>query len=348
MRICFLGDGSSVHILRWINFFKKRNHDTHLITFSNADIEGVKVHKVGNLVAKQEGGNWQYIKSISEIKRLIKAINPDIINAHYVTSYGFLAALSNFRPLVVTAWGSDILVTPKKNLAYKFITKFALNKADLITSDSYYMTDEIKKLTKTRSITVPMGVEKDLCFKERTQRNNEPVILSLRTVNKNSNIDIIVKAFSILVKDKGYKDARLIIANDGPEMGNIKYLIEQSGIKTNVEIKGFVTREELLNLLLSANLYVSIPTSDSTSVTLLEAMACGITSIVSDIPANNEWIQDGINGLVLRQIKDDKLAELMEKVLKDDRLIERSESFNRNIILKRAIWQENMEFVEKE
>ena len=56
-------------------------------------------------------------------------------------------------------------------------------------------------------------------------------------------------------------------------------------------------------------LYISIPTSDSTSVTLLEAMAAGSLPIVSDLPANREWIEDGKNGFLLED-----MSKLNEKI----------------------------------
>ena len=348
MRICFLGNGNSVHIKRWLEFFKNQGHDVYIITFSNADISGITIHNVGPFNIDSNGGNWQYVRKVTEVKKLIGEINPDIVNAHYITSYGFIGALSGFKPLVLSAWGTDILVTPRKNIAYKMITKYALNKSDLITSDSNYMTGEINNLTKTRTITVPMGVEKELCYINRIENSDEIKILSLRTIDKNSNINIVLKAFSLLVKKHKYKTAKLIITNDGPEIDNIKKLVIQEKIEENVEIKGFIERKDLLNLLLSSNICISIPTSDSTSVTLLEAMACGITNIVSDIPANSEWIKDGFNGIIVKDKKVENVAAAMENAINNELLKQNSIKINREIIMQRAIWDDNMKFVENE
>lgn len=348
MRICFLGHGNSVHIKRWLEYFRDRGHDVYLITFADTSINGVNVYNVGSFNIKANGGNWQYIRKLSSIKKLLKEIQPDIINAHYVTSYGFIGALTGYTPLVLSAWGSDILVTPKENVLYKSITKYALNRADLITSDSLYMTREIQKLTQRKTITVPMGVEKNLCYMDRKESEDEIRILSLRSIDKNSNIDLIVKAFSILIKKYDYKNARLIIVNDGPEIDNIRKLIKDEGIQNNVEVKGFVSRSELLDLLLSSNIYISIPTSDSTSVTLLEAMACGIMNIVSDIPANTEWIEDGVNGIILKGNQPEHIAKGIKNAIGDLELKQKCISLNRDIILKRAIWEDNMGQIEQE
>ncbi|WP_461206454.1 glycosyltransferase family 4 protein [Clostridium sp. DL1XJH146] len=348
MRICFLGDGNSVHIKRWLSFFRNKGYDVHLITFSTVVYENITVHKVGKHNINQNGGNWKSIFSTLEIKKILKEIKPDIINAHYVTSYGFIAALTGIKPLVISAWGSDILVTPKQNKFYKNITKFTLNRADLITSDSDIMSKEINQLSRSKTITVPMGVEKILCDFERKDNINEIKILSLRTLNKNSNIDTIVKSFSKIVKE--YKDMtlKLIIINDGPEKNNIRNLIEELGICEDIEMKGFVSRKELLDLMISSQIYISIPTSDSTSVTLLEAMACGIPIIVSDLQANREWIENRINGLVLNRIDEEVLYENIKSIINNNKLKEDFFKINRDIILKRAIWDDNMETVERE
>ncbi|MCY6958620.1 glycosyltransferase family 4 protein [Clostridium brassicae] len=348
MRVCFLGDGNSIHIKRWLYFFRDRGHEVHLITFSNTDLDDIIVHKVGKFDINQDGGNWRYILKSGEIKKIIKEINPYIVNAHYVTSYGFIGALTGFKNLAISAWGSDILVAPKRNAVYRWITKFALNKAKIVTSDSEFMSDEIRKLTNTKTITVPMGVERELCFLDREEKEDEFKILSLRTVNKNSNIDIIVKAFAKLVKSEENKKMKLIITNDGPEMDNIKNLIKELEIEDKVEIRGFVSRQELLNLLTSSQIFISILNSDSTSVTLLEAMACGVLSIVSDLPANRQWIEDKTNGLVLKNINEEELYNAIKMAMEDDKLKGKAENINRETIIKKALWEDNMSFVEKE
>lgn len=348
MKICFLGDGNSIHIRRWLYFFRDKGHEVHLVTFSNTELDGIIVHKVGNFDINQEGGNWKYILKYKDVQKIIKKINPYIVNAHYVTSYGFIGALTGFKNLIISTWGSDILVAPKKNAIYRWITKFALNKAKLITSDSEFMSEEIKTLTNTKTITVPMGVERELCYLNRQENENEFKILSLRTVNKNSNIDIIVKAFSKLVKSQQERNIKLIITNDGPEIGNINKLIDQLEIRDKVEMRGFISREELLQLLTSSQMFISILNSDSTSVTLLESMACGVLPIVSDLPANKQWVENEVNGLVLNELNELKLYDAINKCIEDKNLNENAKHINRNIILEKAIWSDNMDFVERE
>lgn len=347
MKICFLGDGNSIHIQRWLKFFYEKKHEVHLITFGDVEIDNIYVHKIKNNNIKQNGGNWVYIKNIRKIKKIIKKLNPDLVNAHYVTSYGFLGALSNFKPLVISTWGSDILVTPEINFIYKLITKYSLNRSDLITSDSYYMTDKIKNLSYKNVITVPMGVEENLCYKQRNDSNEIINIVSLRTINKNSNVDLIIKAFKEVVSLNKGRKLNLIIANSGPEIDEIKKLVNDLKIGNQVIIKGYVSTEDIINLLLSCNLYVTIPTSDSTSVSLLEAMACGALCLVSNIPANLEWINN-TNGYIVDKFELTEIVNKMDKAINNSEFKNKCMNNNRELILKKALWYKNMTYVEEQ
>lgn len=343
MKICLLGDAKSVHTVRWCEYFKEMGHSVSLISFRENSIEGVKVYFLGDsLDVDSRGGNIQYLKKIFAIKKILKEIKPDIVNAHYLTSYGLIAALIKTGKLVISTWGTDILVTPHKNAAYKMITKYAISKSDLLTSDSDFMTKEIIKLgaSEDKVLTVPMGI--DINDFDVNKRNDEELdtFVSMRTICKNSNIDCILKAFKIVLDSK--PTSKLILTNSGEDEEYIKSLIKDLNIESSVEYRGFVTKEGLVSTLLNSQIYLSIPTSDSTSVTLLEAMASGSFPIVSDLPANKEWIVDGENGYILDKIEPEALSELMIKASQNRGLFERAIDINRKIVKERAIWSENM------
>jgi hypothetical protein len=56
MRICFIRDGNSVHIKRWLDYFVKKGHEVHLITFNHAKHNGVTVHMAGGININPNGG----------------------------------------------------------------------------------------------------------------------------------------------------------------------------------------------------------------------------------------------------------------------------------------------------
>ncbi|MDU3349058.1 MAG: glycosyltransferase family 4 protein [Clostridium sp.] len=345
MKICFLGDAASIHIRRWCEFFRDKGDDVSIISFNNAEIPGVKVYFVGdNLDINGDGGNIAYLKKVRVIKKLLKKVKPDIVNAHYLTSYGLIGTLINCKPFIVSTWGSDILVTPKKNIVYNALTRFVISKAALITSDSNFMSKEIISLGGKfeKVITAPMGIN-NVEFNNKDENREEKTFLSMRTLCDNSNVDCILRAFKLVLAE--YKDAKLIITNSGEKKDYILNLIKELNLEYNVEYLGFVDREKVIKLLKSSTVYISIPTSDSTSVTLLEAMASGIFSIVSDLPANREWIIHNKNGYILNNTNEKSLAELMSESLVNMDMKKEAKSKKKKIINERAIWDDNMTFI---
>lgn len=344
MKICFLGDAGSIHIQRWCQFFRDKGDEVYLLSFRQGTIDGVKVINLGDgMEVHSSGGNFQYLKKVFSIKKIIREINPDVVNAHYLTSYGFMGALVNFKPFVVSTWGSDILVTPYRNALYKILTQYVIKKSNLLTSDSKFMSDKIIELggEKEKVLTAPMGVDPEV-FNCENKRPLEKVssFLSMRTLIENSNIDVIIKAFYKLSKE--VENLELTIVNDGDMRSELENTVNSLQLNNKVKILGAVSRDKVVSLLKEKDVYISIPTSDSTSVTLLEAMACGIFPIVSDLPANKEWITDNHNGYILKDISVDEMYNAMKKSLNNISTINESAAINNAIIKERALWQENM------
>ena len=214
-----------------------------------------------------DGGNISYLKKVLSIKKIIRKIKPDLINAHYLTSYGFIGSLVKGKvPFVVSTWGTDILVTPKKNTTYRLLTEYVLRKCDLVTSDSDYMSEEIIKLkaNKNKVLTVPMGVSLEDFNSRDLNKDRKKIFLSMRTLCDNSNIECILDAFKLVLER--HSDSKLIITNSGSSEKDILQYIKKLEIEEFVDFKGFINRQELFDLLNEGLTFLSIPTSDSTSV----------------------------------------------------------------------------------
>jgi glycosyltransferase involved in cell wall biosynthesis len=287
------------------------------------------------------GGNYQVLFSAHRVARIIKGISPAIINCHYITSYGFIGAIIKLihkinAKLILSAWGTDILVTPATSKIKFYATRFALKQADYITSDSYYMSDQIEKICGKKPITFPFGLENfpEISYTDK----DENLMFSNRSLSSNYNIEQVIRFFKCLkVKKKAIK---LIIANDGPERNRLEGLVKDLELEESIRFQGFLDEKEQNEYYRKSLLYISIPQSDSTSVSLLEAMSYGCIPIVSDIPANREWILRNINGFYYGDDMDN-IAELIKN---------KSSIFdmNRNIIRNNAIWQKNVEVFVKE
>ncbi|MDQ9894055.1 glycosyltransferase, partial [Acinetobacter baumannii] len=78
----------------------------------------------------------EYLKVIKEIKKIIYDIKPDILHAHYASSYGLIGSLVNYKPYIISAWGTDTYEFPNNGFIQKYIIKYNLKKADYIFSTS--------------------------------------------------------------------------------------------------------------------------------------------------------------------------------------------------------------------
>ena len=300
------GNAESVHLVKWITELEKYFEVEVLSsTGIHADIKNLipsnSLHSL-NLNIKQSGDNWQLILAYFRIRKIINVSNPDFINAHYITSHGFLIALVKTFSFIkfkyiLSAWGTDILVTPFRNKVYFYLTRFILNCSDIITSDAESMSAVIKKFTAKPIKTFPFGINQlpETSF----EKKDSFLIFSNRALTDNYNIDQVVQWFKFLhAKDNRY---RLVIANQGDLMDMLKQQIHNLHIEKAVTFTGFLTMEEQNKYYESSQYYISIPSSDSTSVSLIEAMSYGCTPIVSDLAANHEWIEDTVNGFFISE-----------------------------------------------
>jgi len=329
-----LSDGISPHTLKWVKELSKY-FDLYLISLNGMSeklLEYMQKDKIFvlNERVKTVGGNAQLLLKYFELKNIVERINPKYINAHYLSSYGFLAALlkkSNREiKLIQSTWGSDILVTPFENIVKRKLAKFALSRADLITSDSFFMSDKIGEIYHNNIImTFPFGLE---LFKvQETIEKDDFLIFSNRALVVNYNIDKIVDWFANL-EDERY---RLVIANSGEMKEFIEELVAEYSLKDRVEFVGFLTQEEQNKFYAKSKYYISIPSSDSTAVSLLEAMKFGCYPIVSNLSANREWILDGVNGSYFTDTVE--CPKVKYDVIR----------INQNIIKERAIFEKSIE-----
>lgn len=344
MRLCFLGDAGSIHLQRWINYYIQAGYEVEVISFRPCEIKGAKVH----LLARGQSGRLAYIEALTKIRRLVRELHPDLLHAHYATSFGLLALVSGFNPLVVSAWGSDVLVAPKESIFLRLIVGQVLKHADALTSDSAYMSERMRELLKGQKQilkTVTMGVSRDWFEKipELTKKNLQ--ILSLRGHQEIYNIDVIIQAMVEVVKK--VPEAKLVIAGEGPETPSLKKLASSLGLDKSIQFVGQLPHALVQNYLTESSISVSVPSSDATAVSLLETMACGAFPVVSDLPANREWINSEVNGLLVPAKNAQALSQALLRALEEKEMRIRAQEINKQRVKDKAIWEENMREMEE-
>lgn len=325
MKICYLADINSAHTHKWLNYFEGKGYDIHVISLGKGEYEGVTVHSLDiqdNIMKKSsEKGKLQYLKRLKRVKQLVREINPDILHAHYASSYGLLGALTNYHPYIISAWGSDVYDFPIKSPIHKFIIKYNLKKADYILSTSKVMKEETAKYTNKDILVTPFGVDINKFVPNKIEKN-EITIGTIKTLEEKYGIQYLVKAFKVIKDRNPEVNIKLRIGGMGSQEGYLKELVRELKLIDDVTFLGFVDKNNIVKEFQSFDVAVFPSTLDSESfgVAAVEAEACGTPVVVSDVGGLMESTKPGVTSLVAKKHSVEDLADKIEKLILDDEL----------------------------
>ncbi|MFC1864254.1 glycosyltransferase [Chloroflexota bacterium] len=358
MRICLLGNAESIHLQRFAAWFAERGHEVHVLTFVDGEIEKVGVHHV-KLRIMPLPYPYEYLISlpfqIRQVREMVKEIKPDILHGHFLSNYGLYAACTGFHPLVVSAWGSDMLIVPKRDLLVKALTKYTLKKADCVACFSSAIKEEAVKLgaasDKLEVAFVGISIEefnsgqRDETLCQELGIADLPVVISTRSLAYIYDVESLVRSIPLILQE--VPETKFIIAGDGKQKYYLESLSSKLGISDSIRFVGQVPHDELPRYLASADIYVSTSLSDGTSQSLLEAMACELAPVVTDIPANQPWINNGENGFLFPVKSIQALADSVVYLLQNKDIREKFGKVSREVIEERAEYGREMERMEK-
>jgi glycosyltransferase involved in cell wall biosynthesis len=359
LKVLFLADAGNIHTQRWVKYFADKGYYVHLISarsFGGCNIRGVTLHVLRTLphVRILYFPLWVFLGA-TNTRKIIRRIKPDVIHAHYVTNYGLIGASSGFHPFVLTTWGSDILVAPRQSRIMNLMVKFVLRKADLVTCDGENMRSELLKFgvaaEKLHLILHGVDTQKFCPLPKNEKLNRElgtsnfPVVISIRNLYPIYNVETLIKAVPLVLKQ--IPDVKFLIVGEGNQKKYLIDLVRSLNIVENVKFIGHISHYDVPHYLALAEVYVSTSLSDAgASISLLEAMACGISPIITEVGDANEWISDGKNGFII-PVKDPKLlSEKIVYLLKNEEIRQRFGKINRRIVQEKSDYFKEMAKVE--
>jgi L-malate glycosyltransferase len=370
MKICYLADAGNIHTKKWMEFFQQEGHEIYIIssnTFDDSDLKSsngkensaysffllksIKVRipvitYVGNIFYRA----WQ-------VRKILKKVKPDLVHAHFISSYGVWGALAACHPFIISAWGSDILIDLGQNPVLKRLVVHALAVADLITCDGENVIDEMIRVgaKPEKMVLIRHGVDvRRFCPAKKDDRlrskwagsAGSPVIISTRRLFPLYNIDTLINAIPAVLKE--HKDAKFIIVGIGPEDSDLKRLADTLGVAGHVLFTGWVPNDALPGYLASSDIYVSTALSDGgIAISTIEAMACGLIPIVTDNADNKKWIEDGVNGFIVPVKDQERLAEKIIYSIKNLSLKDDISNKNLTIINEKSNYELEMKKVEE-
>jgi glycosyltransferase involved in cell wall biosynthesis len=307
---------------------------------------------VGVTPVQWEGGqkpfeHLDHRRLLSSLKSVLKSIKPDILHAGPVQTAAWLAAQSRFHPLVTMSWGSDLLLDADSSAQMRRLTEFALANTDVLVGDCDTVREKAISFgfPSEKIVTFPWGVnlerfspaEAERVIRQRAGWQEEFVILHTRTWEPVYGVEIFTKAFARAAALR--PDLRLFLLGNGSMAAEIRKILMP--VMHKVQFVGQVNQEKLPAYYQAADLYVSASRSDGSSVSLMEALACGLPVLVSDIPGNREWLDGSEAGWMFPDGDADALSARILEIADQRGKLEKTGRQARQLAETRANWSEN-------
>ena len=357
-RILYVSQGYSTHDKRFLEELSQSAHDIWFLPFADSAFRlesrpiPLGVSKLPPLMKnKAVPSAFEWPALLWRFRKRVRDVKPDIVHAGPVQTGAFLAALCKSAPLLVMSWGSDLLVLPDKNQWMTWVTKFTLKRADMVLGDCQAVRDSALRLSSLedeRILFFPWGIDlhefmpgkSKIRLREKLNWKDCFVIIHTRAFEEIHGPLVFLKAVKRVVEAS--PDVRVIMVGSGGLRCQIERFIDQNGLSGYISLPGRIPNPELVDYFNEADLYVSATFSDGASVSLLEAMGCGLPVVVVDGCGNREWVVPEENGWLYPPGDADILGETILEAHQKKRERARMSRENRALMEERANWKENV------
>ena len=348
MKLIYFSLGYSTHDYRFLKAISDGGHDVHFVQLegNRRQVESRSVPENVHQVIWKGGKKpfrWRDLPALTfDFQRLIKEIKPDLVHAGPIQTCAFIAVLAGARPLLTMSWGFDLMDDVHKNKWWEWVTHYVLRRTDFFTSDANVTKDKAVAygMNPEKTIVFPWGVDLEHFAKKEERSEKEGFVLFCnRSWETRYGVDVLARAFVKVARQRD--DVRLLLLSGGSQGANIRKILQGGGVEEYVTFGGQISQTDLPRWYHMADLYISPSHVDGSSVSLMEALACGLPCLVSDIPANKEWVFENENGWLFRDGDADHLAEkILAAMNQREKLPEIGAAARRSAEM-RADWKKN-------
>ena len=316
----------------------KKGHEIHFISYKRparltSFIKDVYLHEVGSYEYPLfEHPPYDSLLA-SKIVDVCQYAKLDVLHVHYAVPHATVAFLANqilkargyTLPVMTTLHGTDItLVGLDKSLAT--VIEFSINRSSMVTTVSKSLRDQTMNQFK---IDQEIAVVYNFIDLERFTRKPNPehrkafapdgekIVVHISNFRPVKRVDDVVRVFQRL-REK--TPAKLLLVGDGPERINIERMCRSLGVNEDVRLLGKQDAvEEILSI---ADLMIMPSEQESFGLAALEAMACGVPVVASNVGGLPEVIDDGKNGFLCPLGNVEQMAEKALSVLSDENILD--------------------------
>jgi len=293
-----------------------RGHQVHFITYSQPfRLTGREANIMYHEVPVSNYPLFEYppydLALATRMAEVAEFYSLDLLHVHYAIPHSvsallarqMLAARGLKLPFITTLHGTDITLVGLDR-SYLPITRFGIDESDGVTAISAYLRDRTHEAFGiTREIEVvrnfvncdvytrnPSHVER---MRPRYAKPDEKLLVHLSNFRPVKRVTDVVEVFARVAAEM---PARLMLIGDGPERSAAEYLAKKHNIADRIHFLG--KQDNVHDILPLADLMVMPSEMESFGLAALEAMACRVPSISTNVGGVPELIDDGLNGLL--------------------------------------------------
>ena len=330
MRLLLLADANSPHVQKWVCALAAQEEVTAVAVFSlnplttnaydglpNVQIEaGTIPLSVMQGAGAREGLRklGAYLRSVPRAQTLLRSFRPDVVQAHYASSYGLIGALLVRRsglPYVVSVWGSDVYDFPKSSVLNAMLLRFNLWRANIVCSTSEAMAKEtVSYTTPTKVRVIPFGVNTAVFrpllmppyFPLDSITGVYPIVIgTVKTMEPKYGIDDLLEAFSLLRLRLPTQPLKLLLVGGGTHLDEYRAEAQRLGIADDTVFTGRVPFTEVVQWHNRIDVFIALSVLDSESfgVAAVEAAACSKPVVCSAVAGFREVVAANETGIIV-------------------------------------------------
>ncbi|MAT58283.1 MAG: glycosyltransferase [Melioribacteraceae bacterium] len=355
IKLLLLADVNSPHTIKWATNLVKHNYKITIFTLSEietklfdnfTDIKVISHHFNSSTFLSNSGSfkKIKYLTVLSKLKNVINDFKPDIVHAHFASSYGLLGALTGFKNFVISLWGQDIMLFPTHSPIHKAIFKFNLSRAKVITATSKSMAEKLKDYSTKKAFIIPFGIDIDFFNILSTERpyNGSLVIGTVKNLEEKYGIDLLIKAFKEVKSINNGKDLKLLIVGKGSKEEELKKLSFELGIADDISFNGYVNPDEINKFHNYMDIEVYLSRAESFGVSIIEASSCRKPVIVSNVGGLPEVVVNNETGFIVESEDYKSAAEKINSLIVNAELRKEMGNSGREFVINNYNFESNL------